>query len=221
MGSHSLLAELSLFKPLLPIRVTVICKGRTKIGLRFQETQLIFGDEKGNTIHATFSVDSNASNIMPLEEGHSYEITNFKLTRSLELTMLTRNRCHIKLSKSTIILKIEPISNSNFYCFANFITIYHGLAHPKFAIDIYGAVVGVGFLEEYMTEDTEGNNGFIDHKIQFSLVNMDYIHIKCVAYGSIAQEFDDLWNSTDANVVLCVLQFWKIKWGEGLQISEL
>ena len=32
--------------------------------------------------------------------------------------------------------------------------------------DIYAAVVGVGFLEEYMTEPTDGSNGFIDHKIR-------------------------------------------------------
>ncbi|CAN7023031.1 unnamed protein product, partial [Brassica rapa subsp. trilocularis] len=34
-GSHTLLAELSLFKPLLPVRVKVISKGRTEVGTRF------------------------------------------------------------------------------------------------------------------------------------------------------------------------------------------
>lgn len=31
----------------------------------------------------------------------------------------------------------------------------------------------------------------------------------------MAQEFTDLWNSTDANIVLCVLQYWQINWGDG------
>ena len=39
--------------------------------------------------------------------------------------------------------------------------------------------------------------------------------IKCVAYGTLAHVFQDLWNSTNANVVVCVLQFWKINWREG------
>lgn len=28
------------------------------------------------------------------------------------------------------------------------------------------------FLEEYMTEPTDGNNGFLDHKIRFFVVDM-------------------------------------------------
>ncbi|KAF2582856.1 hypothetical protein F2Q68_00000967 [Brassica cretica] len=67
-----------------------------------------------------------------------------------------------------------------------------------------------------MTEPTNGNNGFINHKIRFFIVNMDNIVIKCVAYGALAHVFHDLGNSTNANVVVCVLQFWKINWREGL-----
>ncbi|CAG7871170.1 unnamed protein product [Brassica rapa] len=89
---------------------------------------------------------------MPLE-GHCYEIKNFKLTHAVEHVQLTKNRYHINLSNSFVILKIDPICNSNFYCFPNFIDVYRGLVHPKFPIaDIYVDVVGVGFLEEYMTE---------------------------------------------------------------------
>ncbi|KAH0892777.1 hypothetical protein HID58_055206 [Brassica napus] len=39
--------------------------------------------------------------------------------------------------------------------------------------------------------------------------------IKCVAYGTLAHVSQDLWNSTSANVVLCVLQFLQINWGVG------
>ena len=39
--------------------------------------------------------------------------------------------------------------------------------------------------------------------------------IKCVDYGTLAYVFQDLWNSTSANVVLCVLQFWQINWRVG------
>lgn len=41
----------------------------------------------------------------------------------------------------------------------------------SYETNIYGAVVGVGFLEEYMNED--GNNGFLDHKICFFVVDME------------------------------------------------
>ncbi|KAH0879753.1 hypothetical protein HID58_067147 [Brassica napus] len=41
---------------------------------------------------------------------------------------------------------------------------------------------------------------------------LQYVHIKCVAYGVVGQVLHNFWNSTDATVVLCVLQFWKIAW---------
>ncbi|KAG5393671.1 hypothetical protein IGI04_023634, partial [Brassica rapa subsp. trilocularis] len=160
-GSHTLLAELSLFKPLLPVRVKVISKGRTE----------------GNTIQATLFRDLDASTEMPLKEGHCYEIKNFKLTHALECVQLTKNRYYINLSNSFVILKIDPIHNSNFYCFPNFIDVYCGLVHPKFPI---------------VTSN---------------------VAIKCVAYRALAHVFQYLWNSTDANIVLCVLQFWQINWG--------
>ncbi|KAH0879178.1 hypothetical protein HID58_066572 [Brassica napus] len=142
MGSHTVLAELSLLKPLLPIRV----KEKTEVGSRFQKLELIIGDEKGTTIQATFFRDLDASTEMSLEEGHCYEIKNSVLMPPSECIRLTKNRYHINLNNSSVILKIDPFSNN--------------------------------------------------------------VVIKCVAYGTLAHVFQDLWNSTNANVVLYVLQFW-------------
>ncbi|KAL0770954.1 hypothetical protein Bca101_036105 [Brassica carinata] len=66
-------------------------------------------------------------------------------------------------------------------------------------------MVGVGFLEEHMTEPTDSNNDFIDHKIRFFVIDIEKKTIKYVVYGAFAHVFQDLWNSTDAYVVLCVL----------------
>ncbi|KAH0938008.1 hypothetical protein HID58_005469, partial [Brassica napus] len=41
---------------------------------------------------------------------------------------------------------------------------------------------------------------------------MDNVVINWVAYEALAHVFQDLWNSIYANVVSCVLQFWKINW---------
>lgn len=51
MGTHRLVSELSLDKPLLPVRVKVICKGPTVAGSGFQKTVLIIGDEKVSCGH--------------------------------------------------------------------------------------------------------------------------------------------------------------------------
>ncbi|KAL0723202.1 hypothetical protein Bca4012_037801 [Brassica carinata] len=40
-------------------------------------------------------------------------------------------------------------------------------------------------------------------------------------YGTLAHVFQDLWNSTDANVVLCFLQFWQIDWGTGNNLTNI
>nr|VDD00114.1 unnamed protein product [Brassica oleracea] len=92
MGTHRLVSELSLDKPLLPVRVKVICKGPTVVRSGFQKPILIIGDEKGNTIQATLVRDLEASADMPLEEGHSYEIKDFELSHVVaERVRLTRN----------------------------------------------------------------------------------------------------------------------------------
>ncbi|CAN7124688.1 unnamed protein product [Brassica rapa subsp. narinosa] len=49
----------------------------------------------------------------------------------------------------------------------------------------------------------------------FSTTNDRFIQIKCIAYGSTARELYAYWSSIRANVVLCVLTFWQIEWGEG------
>ncbi|CAF2193642.1 BnaA07g28570D [Brassica napus] len=216
MGTHRLVSELSLDKPLHPVRVKVICKGPTVVGSGFQKTVLIIGDEKGNTIQATLVRDLEASADMPLEEGHSYEIKDFELSHVIpERVRLTRNRYNINITKSSVVLKIDPIKHFSFYCFPNWDDLYRGLHHPKFPIDIYGQVIGVGFLEEYIMEPVNGNNGIIDHKIRFFVLHIPNVVIKCVAYGALAHVFNDLWNSIDADIVLCVLQCWQINWGQG------
>ena len=90
--------------------------------------------KQGNTIQVTLIRDLDASTEMPLEKSHCYEIKNFKLTHASERVQLTKNLYHINLSNSSVILKIDPIRNSNFYCFPNFIDVYRGLVHPKFPI---------------------------------------------------------------------------------------
>ncbi|KAF3551760.1 hypothetical protein DY000_02009982 [Brassica cretica] len=141
MGTHRLVSELSLAKPLLLVRVKVICKGPTVAGSGFQKTVLIIGDEKGNTIQATLVRDLEASADMPLEEGHSYEIKDFELSHVIaERVRLTRNRYNINLTNSSVILKIDPIKHSSFYCFPNWDDLYRGLHHPKFPIAVSSLV---------------------------------------------------------------------------------
>ncbi|CAN6856390.1 unnamed protein product [Brassica oleracea] len=78
--------------------------------------------------------------------------------------------------------------------------------------DLYGALVGIGELQTYEDEIYGG----ISHKINFSLINIGFDEIKCVAYGDMAIEFYHLWNSTVSAVVLCVLNFWQIERAEGI-----
>ncbi|KAJ4896465.1 hypothetical protein Rs2_23259 [Raphanus sativus] len=73
--------------------------------------------------------------------------------------------------------------------------------------DLYGALVGVGELQAYEDEI----NGGINHRISFSLINIGFDEVRCVAYGDMAIEFLHLWNSTVTAVVLCVLNFWQIE----------
>ena len=74
---------------------------------------------------------------MPLEEGHSYEIKDFELSHAAERVRLTRNRYNINITKSSVVLKIDPIKHFSFYCFPNWDDLYRGLHHPKFPIGMF------------------------------------------------------------------------------------
>ncbi|KAL0696656.1 hypothetical protein Bca4012_063836 [Brassica carinata] len=142
MGGHILFSALFPFKPLLAVWVKVIFKGKTEVRSMLQKTELIVGDEKvsltyftclkqGNTMQATFFGDLDSSTEIPTEEGHCYEINNFSLTPTSERVRLTKNRYQIKLNNPSLILKIDPILKSNFYCFPNFLDVYRGFVNPK------------------------------------------------------------------------------------------
>ena len=88
--------------------------------------------------HASqFFGDLDSSTEMPLDEGHCYEIKNFSLNPTTERIRLTNNRYYINLNNFSVILKIDPILKSNFYCFPNFIHVFCGLAHLKFSIGMF------------------------------------------------------------------------------------
>ncbi|KAF8111652.1 hypothetical protein N665_0073s0012, partial [Sinapis alba] len=107
-----------------------------------------------------------------MDEGDWFEIQNFKVIHASSLTRLSKNRYHIEMTRSSVITKIQPLPYCNYYCFANFDNINRGLAHPKYSIDLYGALVGVGDLEIYEEEMVDGIHGGLSHKIQFSLIDI-------------------------------------------------
>ena len=89
--------------------------------------------KQGSTIEATLyeELDNNA---ITMDEGDCFEIQNFKVIHASGLTRLTKNRFHIKLTSSSLITRIQPLPYCNYYCFANFLNVNRGLAHPKYSI---------------------------------------------------------------------------------------
>ncbi|CAN6880596.1 unnamed protein product [Brassica oleracea] len=48
--------------------------------------------------------------------------------------VIVKSRYNINLTNSFVIVKIDPIKYSSFYCFPNWDDLYRGLHHPKFPI---------------------------------------------------------------------------------------
>ncbi|KAH0889224.1 hypothetical protein HID58_051653 [Brassica napus] len=173
--------------------------------------------EQGSTIQGTISDEIMRSNRTIMGEGEWYEIFNFKLRFNFRQFRTTKNRFHVITGENTVVRKVTTTAPCNYYGFKEFKTILRGfktilrgLAHPMYSVDVYGAMVCVGQLEEVGEP-----GGPMKPKMVFSLVNPGYKHLKCVAYGNNAPEIDAYWNSTRANVVLCVLSFWQIERGQG------
>ncbi|KAF2566436.1 hypothetical protein F2Q68_00024743 [Brassica cretica] len=55
----------------------------------------------------------------------------------------------------------------------------------------------------------------IMYSLEFSLINLEYTHIQCVAYGALAHRLNAFWRANTADVVVTVLRLWRIEWGEG------
>ncbi|KAF3561267.1 hypothetical protein DY000_02014939 [Brassica cretica] len=182
METHTVLSQLSHSKHLKSVCVKLLIKGSTVVGTTRKTYQLILGDEQGSTIQATFTKDLDDSFEIPMEEGDWYDLQNFEVVYAFGVTRVTRYRHQINLSDSSIIFKIPPLSFCHYYRFQTFENIQRGLAHPKFSIDIFGAMVAVGDIEEAEIEN---------HSLHFSLVNMEYEHINCVAYGEVALFLDN------------------------------
>ncbi|CAN7016357.1 unnamed protein product [Brassica rapa subsp. trilocularis] len=59
------------------------------------------------------------------------------------------------------------------------------------------------------------------YSLEFSLINLAYTHIQCVAYGALAHRLNAFWRSNTADVVVCVLRLWRIEWGEAGDIGQV
>ncbi|XP_033136256.1 uncharacterized protein LOC103860229 [Brassica rapa] len=150
-----------------------------------------------------------------LEEGDWFEIYNFKLRPSFALIRTTRSKYNIKFTDTTVLTKIEPIIASNFLCLANFSSVLKGLLHPMYSIDLCGAIVAVGELQQIGDLGPGEIYSYQTTRMEFYLVNIGLKHIKCVAYGKEAVTLNNYYRTSTAKVDLCVLRSWSIVWGEG------
>ncbi|KAF3557072.1 hypothetical protein F2Q69_00011606 [Brassica cretica] len=53
-----------------------------------------------------------------------------------------------------------------------------------------------------LAEPTNIYNSIL-YSLEFSLINLGYTHIQCVAYGALAHRLNAFWRSNTANVVVC------------------
>ncbi|KAF3550352.1 hypothetical protein DY000_02009870 [Brassica cretica] len=121
------------------------------------------------------------------------------------------------VDQNSLTRKIQPVNGSNFLCCANFRGIKRGLYHPMYCVDLCGALVRVGDLIAIATKLAQPANIYnsILYSLEFSLINLGYTHIQCVAYGALAHRLNAFWRGNTADVVVTVLRLWRIDWGEG------
>ncbi|WZZ50535.1 hypothetical protein YC2023_050642 [Brassica napus] len=86
------------------------------------------------------------------------------------------------------------------------------------ALYLCGALVHVGPLEDSIQVQPNQVNVGHQSRIQFSIINFDFVEINCVAYGTVAEKLYENWFSSTAKVVVCVLQLWRIEWGEEIHL---
>ncbi|KAH0883968.1 hypothetical protein HID58_060064, partial [Brassica napus] len=119
------------------------------------------------------------------------------------------------VDQNSLTRKIQPVNGSNFLCCANFRGIKRGLYHPMYCVDLCGALVRVGDLIATKLAQPANIYNSILYSLEFSLINLGYTHIQCVAYGALAHRLNAFWRANTAYVVVTVLRLWRIEWGDG------
>ncbi|KAF2613176.1 hypothetical protein F2Q70_00013371 [Brassica cretica] len=119
------------------------------------------------------------------------------------------------VDQNSLTRKLQPVNGSNFLCCANFRGIKRGLYHPMYCVDLCGALVRVGDLIATKLAQPDNIYNSILYSLEFSLINLRYTHIQCVAYGALAHRLNAFWRANTADVVVTVLRLWRIEWGEG------
>ncbi|CAH8362552.1 unnamed protein product [Eruca vesicaria subsp. sativa] len=208
MARFSVLEELHAKTEEHAIRVKIVSKWNTMIRQRPAACVMILGDEKGSTMEATLPRDVVLPKGIDLEEADWFEIYNFKLIRVIELVRPTRRKYSIKFTQVESFRKIQPIVDSNFLELANFTAVLKGHSHPMYCIDLCGAMVAVGELQQLQ----ELGPGEI---YSYQNTRMELRNLRCVAYGKEAVTLSEYYRNSLAPVDVCVLRAWRIHWGEG------
>ncbi|CAN6827155.1 unnamed protein product, partial [Brassica oleracea var. botrytis] len=82
--------------------------------------------------------------------------------------------------------------------------ILRGLSHPKFCVDLGGAMVEVGVIEDI--QEIQGNKIFANNQIRIRFSMIDTKSIRCAGYGSVAEKLYQHRIASNANVLICVLK---------------
>ncbi|XP_056851839.1 uncharacterized protein LOC108832042 [Raphanus sativus] len=187
------------------IRVKIIRKWSAKLG-RNHHSVMLLGDEEGVTIEGSLNSTLSLPKEIELKEGDWVEILNFQISHVFEFFRSTKHKYTIKFNESTLFRKIEPVNCSTFLCCANFRAIKRGLYHPMYS---------VGDLIANKLAQAANIYNPILYSLEFSLINLGFTHIKCVAYGALAHSLNAFWRSNTAELVVCVLRLWRIEWRAG------
>ncbi|KAF3537087.1 hypothetical protein F2Q69_00020229 [Brassica cretica] len=215
MSTYTCLFALVPCKKQPTIRVKIVRTWKSSIATNPPRTCLVIGDEHGTTIEATIPSDVTVPFGVNLNEGDWFEIYDFKLIHASGLIRTTRNKYHIILTQNALLTKIHPMTEFNFLCCVNYETILRGLSHPKFCIDLCGALFHVGPLEDINQVQPNPSNGGYQSRILFTIINSDFDEINCIAYGTVAEKLYENWLSSTEKIVVCVLKLWRIQWGKG------
>ncbi|KAH0883679.1 hypothetical protein HID58_059775 [Brassica napus] len=184
-----------------------------------ESIEMVLLDSNGDMIHATVNED-----VIPIfesffEEDDSKIFINFSLSQSCGSYRLTKHPLKNWFQATTRVrfcddlpYKIDgftpPITDCNFLCCARYMDILRGLSHPKFCVDLGGAMVEVGVIEDI--QEIQGNKIFANNQIRIRLAQ-----IRCVVYGSVAEKLYQHRIASNVNVLICVLKLWRIERANG------
>ncbi|CAH2052840.1 unnamed protein product [Thlaspi arvense] len=183
-----------------------------------QSLHFVLIDERGDKIHGYINWEWMIPYFdQKMQEGEWKKIYNFTVIRVSNLVRLTETDKELSFLENTEVKRTKFDSEDHFQNFKSFDTLFNLDVPLQLPVDVIGKVTHVEDLQ-LVHDDLFGPHSPKQIcRLKFTMVNNDDEAIQCVAFGKLAEDFNQHWYCLDDVKAVCVLSDWRLRIVNGVE----